>query len=591
MSDIDDLIDKLSDINESINNGILIQSPDFNPFLELLNGINSLPEDQKDRAEVLKLKSDYYYLIGDYYREIGNYEDSLYYFQKSLKYVMNDDYPKENFVDRGGCLNSIGNVYFESKKYKDAMKYYVLANQELPNDILILNGISNAYLEMKKKNKAIETFEEILPLIKNKKKDEFDNLSEPALILKNYGIILFMKDREKALTLVKQSFDFYSDSRVNNPFDIKILLDELFDLDSKFTLDLAIQSIYGIIWLYSKIMERKIDNLEIIGFWDKMKDGSISFWNLMEQQKSDYSDNWKIKQILEEIKSNLSQEYLLNYLLGLNEINEKEKVGKRTWNIFRWIFNRDEGDSKWDLRDEEEEIPSKWFIEFPRFILHEQDYLKIRVNNLIKINEKNNGFLVLNSDNIPEYYPIERVRFKIETNWLKTYEFDNKFKPNTQNEFESSKKDELVWLKDVFSINLEENQKKKKNLEFKVFAEVYLKSHSKPIEISTNYFSIPIIRRNKIQDIDRIIRNNNNLLTIIFALSTLLFSIVSNIVFNTDKIYSISNVLFNKTDLPILEISSLILIIVVTPFIYYLVRNSGKSLIKKINDFSISEND
>ncbi len=135
-----------------------------------------------------------------------------------------------DYEDKGKVLRNLGNLCFDSRKAKEAEKYYLEAigiyielskkNQEyMPDLAKLLNNIANLYSLLKKYDEAEENYQWAARLFR-----DLDMLPELAITLDNLGILYIDIDKlEEAENTLKEAFAIRKELAKSDPSQLQSL--------------------------------------------------------------------------------------------------------------------------------------------------------------------------------------------------------------------------------------------------------------------------------------------------------------------------------------------------------------------------------
>jgi len=161
-------------------------------------------------------------------------------------------------------------------------------------------------------------------------------------------------------------------------------------------------------------------------------------------------------------------------------------------------------------------------------IEHGEKILKIRLNNQIQRNSRFLGYPLRGAKGTLSFTPVKRIVVSFRTQWLQELNIDHVFAPNTQIEWDLSKgSPDKVWLKDIFTMDLGEHTQSENALELAYHIEFYCDEENNiPTVKTTNKKHVmPIYRKNRYQRVQKFKKNNENALTLVIALASLLSSV------------------------------------------------------------------
>ena len=332
-----------------------------------------------------------------------------------------------------------------------------------------------------------------------KEKDLLKDPNEILYLYENFTIYyMAIHQIEDATRFHRQTMNLYG--KYGNFTDISNFYFDLKDVNKTMTLQLAIDHPFGLIW----VKETEIDNQNAIidpDLWKLIIKGTGKFWNYYRSnQETEIFEHWKFRQLIETIKSNITPECVLNLIFGPNDLNCKE------------------------LRNEEENLSPLWFVEVPPFLNHETRYLKLRLNNIAHRNGEFLGYPIFEKEKPFYGKTIERIKVVLKTAWFDEFTLDHIFVPNTQAEYETSRRmTGNVWLKDIYRLDLHDHCQKEDFIDLDCHVELYFdsKNNFPDIKTTTKEYIIPIYRRNRLQKLEKIKKKNEHALAIFIALVSL----------------------------------------------------------------------
>ena len=431
-----------------------------------------------------------------------------------------------NPLEKAKTLTGIGNIYRVNGELDKSIKMYLEAldlyeGKELEEKANTLKNIAEAYLILKKHDEAIKHIIEAMNLLKHS-----SNPLKIAIPLNKLGKINYAKgDMKKAFVFCAQSVELYQKSP--NPFDIFRPLDEIYKYEPKKAIFLALSSPLGINWYLVLINKINSDGnslnsdqwyylwLAISNWWDMVWTNSTND----TLNKSEFGLNWRIKFLLEECQRRITSESFLNLMFGANDIDSD------------WENNYEK------VRDPQEQLDPMWFVELPTKLQHGEKYLKIRLNNLVKIMGEFTSF----PSSVKEKHPsISRIIIELETQWLQKFKVDHLFYPNSDIEHRSFQRNpDNTWLKDILIMDLGDNLVRVDKLELIYSIEIYFNTNQNNfpnIKTTSKRISIPIIRKNKYQEMQKFRANNSNSLAVFIALWSIVISTIPFIIDNGNLI-------------------------------------------------------
>lgn len=519
--------------------------------------------------------------LGEIYSKLGQIEHSLQYYEEAL-----NNFGKEfDESEKALILMGLGSVLSNKGKIEKALEYF---NQSLDiyesqhdsvNKAKVLQLMGRAFNRKNDLDKAITFYEQSLAIFEQ---DEFNISREKAscinelgsihLKLNNYdkafnyftasinisdksqdsfskaeplvyiGLIHYQKnDLIKANEFFSKGFELLASRQ--DPFDILNMFEEFYVINSTLAFEHAINSPYGLYWVFTKYGELIESNESIPSeFWRILKQATHNWWNeifnnkevinasiygdkkgikhrfrdVSIEAKSDTGDasqfetNWLLKQLIKSTQEPLTNDTIVNMLVGSNDL-----ITPETEDISR-------------LRDVQADLDPNWFVELPLFLRHDEEYLKIRLNNRIKRFGRLIGYPLL--DRVGG--SIKTIKITFETQWLQRTLIDHIFVPNSQYEYEAYEINPAnTWLTDVYIMDLGENVKKFNQLELTYRIELELDNKDedgKNISVKTTNkrLVIPIYRRDNFQYFQKFMANNNAALAVFIALFAVFFDMV-----------------------------------------------------------------
>ncbi len=115
--------------------------------------------------ELIKISPNlpkYYLAVGELYTKEGNFEQALDNYNQTLKLLPDLDDKRVSLLHEENIkyeqylvYQDLGRLYLEQNQYKEATKYYKLAYNNNPTDILLLKKIADTYYLRNDLNKAI----------------------------------------------------------------------------------------------------------------------------------------------------------------------------------------------------------------------------------------------------------------------------------------------------------------------------------------------------------------------------------------------------------------------------------------------------
>ncbi|MCE7736737.1 MAG: tetratricopeptide repeat protein [Candidatus Heimdallarchaeota archaeon] len=496
--------------------------------------------------------------LGNAYRLRGEPTKAIEMYLQALNLFEDSSNPTEE----ASTMYNLGEAYFGLGEYELALdKYERSLNlfEHSPNpasNARSLTGIANVYRGMGDPKKAVEYYEQALELLKESLNPEkmypLNNLAEMYITQGNYELakILAQESLElsvnspnplfQAIPLTKLASTYYKQgdmkrgyenasnaveilSQSPNPQDIFQPLDLILEYHPERAFAFARISPLGCNWLLTKF-HTKINQGDFIdtSLWFDMWQACVIWWDDVKNHimndslsESEYINNWKINFLLEEAQRKVSTETFLNFLIGANDIESDIKCEYK------------------NLRNPQVGLKPMWFVEFPSKLLHGERYLKIRLNNLININDDFQGVPDITQD---EFSQVTRIKLQLETQWLQSLKVDHIFYPNSDEENQAFRiNSEKTWLKDVIIMDLGNNVSKENTIELSVTGEFYSKDPNEPyIRTTTKIIKIPVIRTSNYQELKKFKELNANSLAVMLAVWSILFSIATLVIENID---------------------------------------------------------
>lgn len=487
---------------------------DIDSSLENYKKVLNLLEDDDDLYERLDLLTS----IAGIYSEIDKEDKAIQTYNEALKISRQTGDKKET----GETLRDMGFVYYNRGQIKEALKMYndslsiFREMKDKDNEIKSLGSIALIYTDKKKYNKALAIFNQCKSFFK-----ETEDEDAYAINLTHIAYLYYKKgDKNAAIEHFKKSVEIYQTDV--DPNAINLSLDDIEEINPLDAYALAKNSPYGRNWLLTNIKDSMQNNIPVNGsLW---KYGGISarmWWNAYNTANKDnnqwitdqYSSNWLLNQRIDNTQEEITNEVHLNFIIGSNDIGRMNQKDMKK------------------LRQEERNILPMWFIELPLFLEHDSQYLKIRLNNLIRWEKKFVGYPKKNVEKV-HFERVQRIKIQLETQWLKRFVRDHVFYPNTEEEYQEIKKrSESAWLSDVFLWDIGDKIREEEFVEINLSCQLYFDKNSiqPDVQTTTTKFIIPIIRKNIFQKIEKIRLRRTNLLTLIIAISSLLASFISTV--------------------------------------------------------------
>jgi signal transduction histidine kinase len=187
----------------------------------------------KDKEFNSNILYDTYNLLGLIYNELGEFDNALTYNNKALSIIDNNNIPAE-FQSRATSYNNIGYLYLNSKKYKEAKKYFQKGLEQKGLEVqkpslfaILLDNFAYSKLKLKESQNLPELFYQSLKL-----KDSL-NLTSGIFISKIHlsEYYTYKNDIVNALKYSKEALLLSISS--NNPRDVLVALKQLVLIDPK----------------------------------------------------------------------------------------------------------------------------------------------------------------------------------------------------------------------------------------------------------------------------------------------------------------------------------------------------------------------
>ncbi|MFW9991136.1 MAG: tetratricopeptide repeat protein [Candidatus Odinarchaeota archaeon] len=392
----------------------------------------------------------------------------------------------------------IARVYHSLKDYNSALKHFLRADELGLEESLsanVNNYIGRIYLKKMKPELAYKYLEKAYG-----SRDLLKGL-EYRFAHANMGAYYhLMKDLDNARKFYDEALQLFL--KAGNLAYINFFLSDIYRIEPRIAFEYAVKNPLGIAWLL-EINQQQSFQSKSSEFWKLLASASGTWWQEYRDKKNDsLFQHWKIKQLNQNIAAKITSESVLNFVLGANNLSTS------------------------DLHDEEEGLPPSWFVELPSVIHHGEKYLKIRLNNLVQRGQEFKGYP--SSPDNDEFTPVDRIVVSLRTQWLQETTFDHVFMPNTEDEWEASRKTtEAIWLKDCFVMDLGEHSTSEDQLELTCQVNIYFDRNSQEPDVKTTnrHLVLPIHRKNRYQIIQKYKKNNENALTVMVALTSLLGSL------------------------------------------------------------------
>jgi tetratricopeptide (TPR) repeat protein len=455
-----------------------------------------------DEASTLFFLGETYFIKGQFDVALEKYERAMHIFDQS-----------QNSIDKARVLTGIGNVHRIQGSVMESIDRYLEAielfeGRDAPEKAHTLKNIAEAYIIQKQYDEAVKYIIQSIAILKKS-----PNPLNMAIPLNKLGKVYYARgETEKAFHFCAQAAELFVTSP--NPLDIYKPLDEIYHHEPRKAISLALSSPLGINWYLNTTNQIIADGNPITADnWFNLWSASGNWWDDIASKVSNenlsssiYYRNWRIKFLLEEVQRNITSETTLNYLFGANDIETNKRRNYK------------------ELRNVQELLNPMWIVEIPTKLLHGERYLKIRLNNLIKRKGEFTSYPSINKQKNPA---IARIRLNIETQWLQQLKVDHIFYPNSEIEHKSFQLNpENTWLKDVVIMDLGENLKKENNLELLYSIEIYYDKNSFLADVKTTSkrITIPVIRTNNFQELEKFKENHANSLAVFIALWSIFFA-------------------------------------------------------------------
>ncbi|MHA2275101.1 MAG: tetratricopeptide repeat protein, partial [Candidatus Kariarchaeaceae archaeon] len=427
------------------------------------------------------------YNLGEAYFGLGDFEFALDKYERSLNLFEHSPNP----ASKSKSLTGIANVYRAMGNLRKAVEYYeqaldLLKESQNPEKIYPLNNLAEMHINQKNYELAETLAQESLEL-----SERSPNPLIQAIPLTKLGSTYYKQgDTKRGYEFASKAVEILSQSP--NPKDIFLPLNLISEYHPERAFAFARISPLGCNWLLMNFHER-IDQGDFIdtSLWYNMWQVCVSWWEDVKKHimndslsESQYYTNWKINFMLEEAQRKVSTEIFLNFLFGANDLESDIKQGYK------------------NLRNPQIGLKPMWFVEFPSKLHHGERYLKLRLNNLISVNEIFQGIPDITED---DFSQITRIKVQLETQWVQSLKIDHIFYPNSDEENKAYRiNPQNTWLKDVLIMDLGNNVRKKDTIEMSVTGEFYKKDANEPYIRTTNkIIKIPIIRTNNYQELQK----------------------------------------------------------------------------------------
>ncbi len=477
-------------------------------YLQALN----LFEDSSNPTE----EASVLYNLGEAYFRMGEYELALDKYERSLKLFEHSP----NLASNARSLTGIANVYREMGESKKAVDYYeraldLLKESQNPEKMYPLNNLAEMYITQEKYELAKVLAQESLELSFKSPNPLFQAIP----LTKLASIYYKQGDMKRGYEHGSDAVEILTQSP--NPKDIFRPLNLILEYHPERAFAFARISPLGYNWL-KNFISTKIDQGDFIdtSLWYDMWQACVSWWDDVKNHimnnsllESEYITNWKINFLMEEAQRKVSTEIFLNFLMGANDIESDIKQEYK------------------NLRNPQIGLKPMWFIEYPSKLHHGEHYLKIRLNNLININDDFQGIPDITENEFPH---VTRIKLQLETQWLQSLKVDHIFYPKSDEENISYRiNSQKTWLKDIIIMDLGNNVSKRDSIELSVTGEFYSKDPDEPyIRTTTKIIKIPIIRTSNFQELKKFRALHSNSLAMILVIWSVLFSLTTLVIEN-----------------------------------------------------------
>ncbi|MDH5645968.1 MAG: tetratricopeptide repeat protein, partial [Candidatus Heimdallarchaeota archaeon] len=451
------------------------------------------------------------YYLGETYFIRGENDVALENYGRALKIYDQHTSP----LDEAKTLTGIGNAYrvegdlnTSKEKYLQAIKLYEDNNSVDKSHPL--KNLAENYILQKKYDEAIKYVTEAMNLLKSN-----PNKLRIAIPLNKLGRIHYARgDYKKGFIFCAQSAQILEHSP--NPQDIFRPLDIIYNYEPKKAVFLSISNPLGINWLLTLInnIHNSGDYLRS-SHWYYLWLGVSNWWNIIWSFPSQsafidsvFNSNWRIQFLLEESQRNITSETSLNLLFGANDLNTDMTHNYK------------------NFRNPQEELDPMWFVELPTKVYHGERYLKIRVNNLVKIMGERSSFPLSGQTRFPA---VARVVFELETQWLQKLRIDHLFYPNSDIEHQKYQLNPSnTWLKDIFVMDMDDKLVSENKLEIIYSVELYFELNKSIPDIKTTSkrITLPIVRKNNLQVLEKFKVNHANSLAVFIAFWSIIITIL-----------------------------------------------------------------
>ena len=478
--------------------------------------------------------------LGSVLSNKGKVDEALDFFNQSLK-VFEAENDENN---KAKVLQLIGRAYNRRNELDKAISFYEQSYEIFSQDEFnvsrekanCINELGGIYLKLKNYHKAFTYFSNSLT-IADKSQDPLSK-ADPLVYI---GLIHYQqKDLVKANEFFSKGFELLASRQ--DPFDILNTFEEFYQIDKNLAFEHALNSAFGLLWIFTKYSEIIESNTSITAqFWKILKTASQNWWEEIFDNKdaifnsiygdkkgvthrfretsvesskkgetSQFESNWLLKQLIKATQEPLTNDSIVNMLFGANDllIPDAEDLSM--------------------LRDVQADLEPIWFVELPLLLRHSDAYLKIRLNNRIKRFGRLIGYPLLDKVGAS----IKTIKITFETQWLQRYIIDHIFVPNSQYEYEAYEINPAnTWLTDVYIMDLGENLKKFSQLELTYRIELELdfkdeNGNNVSIKTTNKRMVIPVYRENNFEQFQNFMANNNASLAVFIALFAVFFDFV-----------------------------------------------------------------
>lgn len=530
--------------------------------------------------------------LGRNYTSIGDFERAAYHFQKEIEVIK---------VQKGDTLEVsvlLANAFIDTEDFDKALDLLLKARSEFVSrnnkaDLAdVLNNLATAYVGLGKEKQAMKHYKEALDLAKEINDSELEQR-----ILGNLGLRYYYKSKYiKALQYFRPVKEFFAADELSGDYlrslsniagcyvglnkknkakelyieaihlaqrltdhtEMGVPLNGFIELDPELALLEALNHPFGQNFILEIIDHRLNNDLSVEGiFWRFANRASVQWWMSLIQGVSDsYQNSWRLAQRITNVSKSTTDETLLNFLMGSNDLRISNKM------------------------DEQRDLAPLWFVELPLFVKHDEKHLKIRLNNAIFSNDRYKGYPMFKDGKIVRH-KVKRCIITLESQWLQKFERDHIFSPNTKEEMEKFEHDpENTWLSDIYVWDLGNHVKREELLELQFKIELYFRDDiAKPdVQTTNKRMIIPIYRENQYQNLEKKRLQYTNFLTVLIAVSSVIMSILSTF-------YSFFGTVLRNVSAESLLLGLMILLII---FSVVLLLSLG-ILFRKINSQNISD--